>query len=125
LKNIEIPHMTKVTRNERRGLLDFGLDGELLRALTATGRQGGTPWLAYSASEFRSTARPGNFHGQPEKTAKIEIAGGLSVPGYNTVKKEKAPRGACFHLCFVPRPGSDQIVSAGSISADRTVSRQS
>jgi hypothetical protein len=32
LKNIEIPHVPKVIRKERRRLLDFGLDGELLSA---------------------------------------------------------------------------------------------
>jgi hypothetical protein len=43
LKNIEIPHVAKVTREERERLLDFGLDGVFFSVPSAIDRQGGTP----------------------------------------------------------------------------------
>ncbi|MBU1362763.1 MAG: hypothetical protein KKE51_02925 [Gammaproteobacteria bacterium] len=76
MKNIEIPHGAKVTREERGGLLDFGLE-----------------------------ARPDDCYGQPEKMAKIEMSAGCHRPAARPTsrKKEQAPRGACLHFRGAPR----------------------
>ena len=64
----------KVIRKAKRRLLDFGLDGVLFSVPKPTNRQGQRPGYGQHA-ELRTQARPDNFHGQLEKTAKIEIAG--------------------------------------------------